>query len=105
MARNMTFYEWTGGATEEEVEDMIKVVKKRYHIFLLISLIPIVNWVTMGLCIFCYNNLALLKSRGNSTGNGLWRLILMVYGFIIFPIIWVQLCAHITPLGNKVLGW
>ncbi len=99
------FYEWSGGASEEELDEMVETVKKRYHLFLLISLIPIVNWVTMGLCIFCYNNLAILKSRGRNTGNGLWRLILLVYGLIIFPLLIIQLCAKIDSLGNKVLGF
>ena len=99
------FEEWTGGASESELEEMYEAANKRYWILLLISLIPLVNWITMGLCIFCYNNKSLIKSRGQSNGNNLWRLILMIYGFIIFPIIVVQLCAHINSLGLKVLGW
>ena len=59
----------------------------------------------MGLCIFCYNNKSLLKTRGASNGSNLWRFILLVYGFIIFLFIVVQLCAHINSLGLKVLGW
>ncbi|MCM1440408.1 MAG: hypothetical protein NC131_14570 [Roseburia sp.] len=100
----MTFDEWTGGASEEEVEEMVAITKKRYHKFLLISLIPIVNWVTMGLAIFCYNNYSLLKSRGNSNGSNIWRFILMLYSLIIFPLIVVNICAHSDSLGTKVLG-
>ncbi len=99
------FYEWSGGASQEELDEMIETVKKRYHMFLLISLIPIVNWVTMGLCIFCYNNLSILKSHGRSTGIGLWRLILLIYGLFIFPLLVIQLCAKNDSLGTKVLGF
>lgn len=101
----MTFNEWTGGASEQEVREMTAHVKKRYHFWLLISLIPIIGQFTIGLAIFCYNNYALLKSRGRSDGNGLWRLIMLVWGLFIIPIIEVQACARISALGNKVLGF
>lgn len=99
----INFSEWTGNATEEEIQQYIAIVNKRFKIFLLISLIPIVNWVTMGLAIFCYNNLSVLKSHGNSNGSGVLRFILMLYALFIPPIIVVQLCARIGSLGNKVL--
>lgn len=105
MARNTAFEEWTGGATEAQIRQMKESASKRYWILLLISLIPIVNTFTMGFCIFCYNNLSLIKSRGRSNGSDIWRFILLVYGLIIIPIIVVQLCAHIDSLGLKVLGW
>ena len=101
----MNFYEWTGGASEEEIEALIQITKKSYMKWLLISLIPIINIFTMGNAIFCYNNLSYLKSRGRSNGNGLWRLILLVYGLFIPPLIGVQLCSRFEKLGNKVLGW
>lgn len=105
MARNLTFQEWTGNATEAELKQMKDIVKKRYHLLLLISLIPLINVFTMGFCIFCYNNLNLLKTRGASMGSDLWRGILTIYGLLIFPILEVQLCAHVNSVGLKVLGW
>ncbi len=99
------FDEWTGGATEEEVIAATAATKKRMNKFLLISIIPIINWITMGLAIFCYNNYSILKSRGRSNGNNLFRLILMIYAFFIPPILVVQLCARSNSLGLKVLGW
>lgn len=105
MARNQSFYEWTRGATEAEIQEMKAKVSKRFKIFLLISLIPIVNLITMGCAIFCYNNLSLLKTRGRSNGSDIFRFILMVWAAILPPIIVVQACAHIDSLGAKVLGW
>lgn len=99
------FYEWTGGASEEEVAALTAQTKKRYYMWLLISLIPLIGQFTIGLAIFCYNNYAILKSRGRNDGNGLWRLLMMLWGLIIIPIIEVQACARIEALGNKVLGW
>lgn len=48
MARNVAFEEWTGGATEAELRELKAVTSKRFKMFLLISLIPFVNWITMG---------------------------------------------------------
>ena len=101
----MTFEEWTGGASEEEVKALTAHTKKRYFLWLLISLIPFIGQFTIGCAIFCYNNYALLKSRGEDAGNNLWRLIMMLWGLFILPIIVVQACARIEKLGNKVLGW
>ena len=101
----MTFEEWTGGASESEVQALTAQTKKRYHFWLLISLIPIIGQITIGFAIFCYNNYSILKSRGNSTGNNNWRLLMMLWGLFIPPIIIVQACAKIEKLGNKILGW
>ncbi|MBQ8374367.1 MAG: hypothetical protein IJX98_02190 [Clostridia bacterium] len=105
MRRTQEFDEWCDGASEEEVEAMIAATSKKFKTFLLISLIPIVNWVTMGCAIFCYNNLSFMKTRGKSNGNGLVRLVMMLYAFFIPPILVVQLCSKIEKLGQKVLGW
>ncbi len=104
MAKIKSFEEWTGGASEQEIQDMIATVNSRFWIFLLISLIPFVNFITMGCAIFCYNNLSLLKSRGRSQGNNGVRFILMLYALIIPPIIVVKLCAYIKSIGAAVLG-
>ena len=101
----MTFEEWSGGADDETLYELYDAANRKYKMFLLISLIPIVNWITMGCAIFAYNNKCFIKSRGRSTGNGLWRLILMVYAFIIPPLLVVKACASIEALGNAVLGW
>lgn len=104
MAKEMTFEEWTGGASEAELREMKKVINKRFWIYFFISLIPFVNFITMGCAIFCYNNLSMLKSRGRSNGSNLFRLILMLYAGLIPPIIVVQVCAHSSSIGSKVLG-
>ena len=101
----MTFEEWTGGASDQEVREMIAQVRKSFWKWLLISLIPVVGQFTIGCAVFCYNNLSFLKSRGRSMGNNLVRLVMMLWGFLILPIIVVQACAKIESLGNKVLGW
>lgn len=101
----MSFEEWTGYASEEEIAAMKQTTKKRFTIFLLLSLIPLLNWITMGLAIFCYNNYSILKSRGRSNGSDLFRFILMLYAFFIPPILMVQLCVKIEALGHKVIGW
>lgn len=104
MAKKMTFEEWTGGATEAEIREMKKVITKRFWMYFFISLIPVVNFITMGCAIFCYNNLSMLKTRGRNSGSNLFRLILMLYAWLIPPIIVVQVCAHSNSLGTKVLG-
>lgn len=106
MARltNFSFSEWTEGASEEEVKAMIKKVRVRFYIFLLLGLIPFLNFVFMGLAVFCYNNLSVLKSRGRSDGSNLLRLLMILYGFIIFPIIEVQILSRIKKLSSLVLG-
>ena len=101
----MTFEEWTGGASEQEVRELTKKTQKRFFFWLLISIIPVLGQFTIGFAIFCYNNYSLLKSRGQTTGNNNLRLLMMLWGLIILPIIVVQACAKIESLGNKVLGW
>ncbi len=54
MARmtNFSFSEWTDGASEEEIKGMIKTVRARFYIFLLLGLIPFLNFVFMGLAVY-----------------------------------------------------
>lgn len=102
---NFSFHEWTGGASEEEIQGMIRKVRIRFWIFLALSLIPVLNFFLMGITIFCYNNLSILKSRGRSNGSDLLRFCMLLYGFFLIPIIEVQLLSRINKLGNLVLGW
>lgn len=101
----MTFEEWSGGASAEELRDLQQRASKKFWFFLLLSIIPVLNWVTMGCAIFCYNNVSIIKSRGRSNGSNFIRLILMIWALFIPPIIVVQLCARIDALGTAVLGW
>lgn len=107
--RTVEFDDWCGGASEEEVKELIKVTRKKFFMWLLISLIPGVSIFTMGFAIFCYNNLKILEARDLNGTNGLFtnlfRLIMLIYGLFIIPIIEVQLCAKIDSLGTKILGW
>jgi len=101
----MTLEEWIEVVPDQERRELIAKTRKRFWIFLLISLIPYVNFITMGITIFCYNNLNFLKTRGRSTGNNGVRFLLMLYGFIIPPLIVFSLCNKIEKLGTKILGW
>lgn len=105
MARNATFAEWAGDATELEISQMKEAANKSFWKWLAISLIPIVNIFTIGIAIFCYNTSSFIKTRGRTNGSNILRFILMCWGGIIPPIIVVQLLAHSDSLGNKVLGF
>ena len=104
------FIEWMGGegsetATEEMVEALEKVTRKSFWKWILISLIPGISIITMGFAIFCYNNLSYIKTRGRSQGNVLVRWIMLLWGFIIIPILEVKLCTKWSGFANKILGW
>lgn len=101
------FIEWMGGpdTTEAEVEALEKKTRKAFWKWLLISLIPVVGQFTIGLAIFCYNNLGYIESRGRNNGNDFIRFIMMCWGLFIIPIIEVQVLAKADKLGNSVLGW
>ena len=90
-------------ASEEELQATIARVKKRFKLFGLLSLIPGLNIFLMGCTIFCYNNLSILKSRGAKNGSNFLRFLMLLWGFIIIPLIEIQLFAHITSLGAKVI--
>ncbi len=107
MAKKRTaeFDEWCDGASDEDLDAMAKATSKKFWIWFLISLIPVVNFVTMGFAIFCYNNLSYIKSRGRSNGSNLLRFILMLYALYIPPIIVVNICSKNDKLGSSVLGW
>lgn len=100
-----SYNQYVSGATENDVQKALEITKKRFWIYILLSLIPVVHMVTIGMAIFCYNNIKYIKSHGRNQGSNIVRLILMLYGFIIVPIIVVQLAARIESLGNKILGW
>lgn len=102
---NVSFEEWSGGASFTELQELKAKATKKLIVFLLLSLIPFVNFVTVGCAIFCYNNISYINSRGADNGNNLIRFILLLYGFFIPPIIVVQVCTHNDALGAKVLGW
>lgn len=107
MAKKRTaeFEKWCDGVDDETLDELYKAAKKQYHKWLLISLIPVINWVTMGKAIFCYNNICYIKSRGRTTGNSLWRFLLLLWGLYIFPLYVVKRLANNDKRGNKVLGW
>ena len=105
MDEKVTLAEWVKDAPQEELNELIEKTKKRFWIFFLISLIPYVNFITMGFTIFCYNNWCFLKSRGARTGNQYIVLLLMLWGFFIPPLIGVWLCSKSEKLGSKILGW
>ena len=91
--------------TEADVKMMIDHLNKRFRMFLLLSFIPLVNLVTAGCAVYCYNNLNWWKSKGDNTGNNLVRFIIMLLGGIIPPFVEVMLFARMEGLSNKVLGF
>lgn len=104
--KNMpSFNEWTGGANEQELKVMTSKLRKRFWLFLVLSLIPILNVFLMGCTVFCYNNLSYLKSRGRKMGSNLLRFFMLLYGLIIIPLIMVNIFAKSDKLGDKILGW
>ena len=105
MSDNIPLEEWIQTVSDEERRELMAKTKKRFIIFLLISLIPYVNFFTMGFAIYCYNNWNYLKTRGGNTGNDYIRGLLMLYGFILPPIIGVTLCTKNEKLSQKILGW
>lgn len=104
MAGTKEFEEWTGGASESEIVEMEKIVKKRFWIFLVLGIIPPLNFIFMGFAVFCYNNLSYIRSRGRNQGSDGLRFLMMLWGLIIIPVIEVQLCSKIEKLGTAILG-
>jgi len=105
MRDEMSLEEWVQEVSDDERRALMEKTKKRFIVFLLISIIPFVNFITMGCAIFCYNNWCFLKTRGRNTGNNYVRLLLMLYAMFIPPIIVVSLCSNVQKLGSLVLGW
>lgn len=99
------FSQWTGGANEQELRAMTTKLRIRFWVFLALSLIPGLNVLLMGCTIFSYNNLVYLKSRGRRTGSNLLRFLMLLYGFIIVPLIMVRVFVRFDKLGSKILGW
>lgn len=99
------FSAWTGGANEQEIRVMTTKLRIRFWLFLGLSLIPFLNVLLMGCTIFCYNNLVYLKSRGRRTGSDILRFLMMLYGFIIVPLIMVKVFTKFDKLGRIVVGW
>lgn len=101
------FIDWVGGpdTTEAEVEELEKKTRKAFWKWLLISLIPVIGQFTIGLAIFCYNNLGYIESRGRNNGNNILRFIMMCWGLIIIPIVEVFVLSKADKLGSLVLGW
>lgn len=104
MAGTKEFEEWTGGASESEIVKIEKIVKKRFSIFLVLGIIPLLNFIFMGFAIYCYNNLSYIRSRGRTIGNDGLRFLMMIWGLIIIPIIEVMLCSKIEKLGTLIRG-
>ena len=124
---------WVGDTTEEELEAMIVSLRKRKWIYLAayvgilvvgfliaVIIVTVSPWssltgyyltimalmgVAMGCACFANNNLRYMVSRGTKGAHplGVWFYLLL--GFILPPIIVVQLCSRIESLGNLVLGW
>ncbi len=104
------FIEWMGGegsetATEETVEALEQITRKSFWKWFLISLIPGISVFTIGFAIFCYNNLSYIKTRGRSQGSVLFRWLMLLWGFLIIPLLEVRICTKSQGFANKILGW
>lgn len=104
MAGTKEFETWSGGATESELNQMEKTVKKRFWIFFLLGIIPPLNFLFMGLAVFCYNNLSYIRSRGRNQGSDGLRFLMLLWGVLIIPVIEVQLCSKAEKLGTLICG-
>ena len=93
------------GGQEKAIQNAIDQTKKSFTKWFLISLIPVVNWVTMGFAVFCYNNLCYLKSGGKSKGNNAIRFLMLLWGFYLFPQIVIKIATKNEKLQKKILGW
>lgn len=93
------------GGQQQAIKNAIEQTQKSFTKWLLISLIPIVNWVTMGFAVFCYNNLCYLKSGGKSTGSKALRFIMMLWAFYLPPQIVIKIVSKNEKSSKKILGW
>ena len=98
----VTLEEWIENVSDEERRALVAKTKKRFWIFLLISLIPYVNFFTMGFAVFCYNNLNFLKTRGRSTGNNGVRALMMFTDLLFLRL---SLSPYATRLRSLVLKY
>lgn len=64
--------------------------------------------IGMGICagcgMFCINNYRYIKSCGAKKGGGLWWIALLIFGFIIIPIVVAFLLSKVRILGELVIG-
>ena len=99
------FVEWTDGASDEELEMMEKITTKEMWKWILVSIVPFVNIFTVGIAMFCYNNLCYLKSRGHKVGNRWIMALMLVWGLFLVPLIEINIFQRNELLGNHILGW
>ena len=125
--RTIEFDNWVGGASDEVVEEMISVIRKRKYIYwgvwlialivalatgnVLINEVPwisLVAVVIMGIAVscacFCNNNLRILKRR-RLGGTPMFLIVYIIAGAVIFPLLLVPIFAKIDSLGTAILGW
>lgn len=88
-------------ATQEEVDQMITIIQKKRKFYLLLALIPVVNWFFGG-C-FTFTNNTYKAIRGQKTG-GLLNMIIVIWSFILPPIVIVFFLSRISKCERKVLG-
>ena len=101
----MTLEEWIETVSDEERRALIAKTKKRFWFFCWLALSPMLIILLWALRYSVTAVWIFLKTCGRSTGNNGVRALMMLYGFIIPPIIVVTLCSKIEKLGDKILGW
>ena len=99
------FDEWSDYATDEELQVLQDAAKKQMWKWLLLSLIPILNFFLIGCAIFAFNNYHFIKSRGRTMGSDFLRFIMLLWGLFIIPILVMKILSKFDKLGDKVLGW
>lgn len=105
MENEVSMEEWVQELPDSERRELMAKAKKRFWMFCLIGLIPYVSFVMMGFAIYCYNTYNYLKTRGRNTGRNEIRLLLLLWGMFLLPIIIVNVCSKNEKLGDKILGW
>ena len=85
--KKVKFYDALAGSTEEELDEFVRVMKKREKIWLILALIPFVNWIFGAFFIRCHNAIRIVSSRGRKQEGGLLNLLIGIWSLIIFPII------------------
>jgi len=101
--RRVKFEDALAGATDEQVEFFYQLVKKRRKRWLILSLIPVVNWFTAGYFIYCNQ---VYRAFDGKESLGFLSFFIFIWSLIIFPFIGVRILNHMPDrfIDSVVLG-
>ena len=104
--RKVKFWDAIAGSTEEELDEFVEVIKKRQKIWLILALIPFVNWFFAAFFIRSYNTTKVIASRGRKEPGGLIPLLIGIWAWLLGPFL-IGLLLDKMPEAfdnNVVLG-